>query len=36
MRDDREPTAAITSRGAVVAALLLFAAIVLAVILTQG
>ena len=36
MADDREPTGAITSRSAVVAALLLFAAIVLAVVLTQG
>ena len=36
MPDDREPTAAITSRSAVVAALLLFAAIAVAVVLTQG
>jgi hypothetical protein len=36
MPDDREPTAAVTSRSAVVAALLLFVAIVLAVVLTQG
>ncbi len=36
MPDDKEPTAALTSRSAVVAALLLFGAIVLAVILTQA
>jgi hypothetical protein len=36
MTDDREPTGAVTSRSAVVATVLLFAAIVLAVILTQG
>jgi hypothetical protein len=34
--DDREPTAALTSRAAVVMAVLLFVAIVLFVLLTQG